>query len=87
MCVGREHSLFLIHHFSCVIQETLLPSLSLPEEVMSENQHSHRAGAQSEVAQVTSLLTFLDNCCLLNATVGTALLGTKGQVWDHSSSL
>lgn len=44
---------FLTFHFSCVIQETMFPSLSLPEEVRDPILPHSRV--QPEVAQVITL--------------------------------
>lgn len=50
---GGEQPVFLTNHFSCVTQETLLPSLSLPEEVRDPVQPHSRV--QPEAAQASSL--------------------------------
>lgn len=49
-----EQPVFLTNHFSCVTQETLLPSLSLPEEVGDPVQPHSRV--QPEATQASSLL-------------------------------
>lgn len=54
VCVEWGAACFLDQHFSCVTQETLLPSLSLPEEVGDPVQPHSRV--QPEATQASSLL-------------------------------